>query len=91
MSFIERKEILEAFKNVDEVVPTTWEITEKLEKYQIDYLFLGQIIQIILRMSLCIQEQMESLARNTRKSIKINSWGHCQKPVYTGAFKHVIL
>lgn len=42
LSFIERKEVLEAFKNVDEVVPTSWEITEKIiEKYQIDYLFHG--------------------------------------------------
>ena len=42
LSFIERKEVLEAFKDVDEVVPTTWEITEKIiEKYQIDYLFHG--------------------------------------------------
>lgn len=42
LAYEERKEILEAIRNVDEVVPTTWSITQEiLEIYRIDYLFHG--------------------------------------------------
>ncbi len=42
LSYEERKEVLDAIIHVDEVVPTTWEITNDiLSKYNIDYLAHG--------------------------------------------------
>jgi cytidyltransferase-like protein len=42
LSFDQRKETLEAIRNVDEVVPTPWIITDEImKKYRIDYLFHG--------------------------------------------------
>jgi len=42
LPFVDRKEILEALKGVDEVVPTPWLITEDvLDEYDIDFLVHG--------------------------------------------------
>ena len=86
LSFIERKEILEAFKNVDEVVPTTWEITEKLiEKYQIDYLFHGadntnNIKNVIVYPRTNGVSSEEIRERALRSIVQRRN---CQKPMFT--------